>query len=180
MPTPSYELSRLDANTFEHLANSLALRVLGPGHTGFGPGPDGGRDGFFEGTAPYPSATKNWSGTWYIQSKFHAPHLSKDSHKWLLDRIQEEIVSFTATNSPRKWPDNWILVTNIEPSGAPETGSFDRAREIVKQVRPKLAGRFHIWGGRKVLDLLSQYPEIADYYGEFVTPASSSRQSLRQ
>ena len=49
----SYDLSKLDKVSFEHLANSLALRVLGSGHTGFGPGSDGGRDGFFEGEAPY-------------------------------------------------------------------------------------------------------------------------------
>ena len=57
MPMPSYELHKLDSNTFEHLVNMLALRVLGAGHTGFGPGSDGGRDGYFEGEAPYPSTS---------------------------------------------------------------------------------------------------------------------------
>jgi hypothetical protein len=169
MPTPSYELSRLDANTFEHLANALALRVLGPGHTGFGPGADGGRDGFFEGTAPYPSSSDRWSGKWYIQSKFLAPHLSKDPQKWLLDRIREELDLFEEPESDRRWPDNWIIATNIEPSGKPQTGSFDRAFELVKKIRPKLAKHFHIWGGRKILDLLSLHPEIGEYYAEFVT-----------
>jgi hypothetical protein len=169
MPTPSYELSRLDANTFEHLANTLALRVLGPGHTGFGPGSDAGRDGFFEGKAPYPSASAGWAGIWYIQSKFHAPHLSKNPQKWLLDRIHEELESFQKSDSLRKWPDNWIIATNIEPSGVPQTGSFDRARQLVKNSRPDLAKRFHIWGGRKILDLLSLHPEIGEYYSEFLT-----------
>jgi hypothetical protein len=166
MPTPSYELTRLDANTFEHLANSLALRVLGAGHTGFGPGPDG----FFEGTAPYPSVADQWSGVWYIQSKFLAPHLTRDAQKWLLERIAEEIAAFTAPNSPRRWPDNWIIVSNVDQSGAPETGSFDKARQAVESARPQLKGHFHIWGGRKVLDLLASHPEIGEYYGEFATP----------
>jgi hypothetical protein len=170
MPTPSYELTKLDPNTFEHLANTLALKVLGAGHTGFGPGPDGGRDGFFEGTAHYPSLKAGWTGTWYIQSKFLAPHLSKDPQKWLLDRISEELRAFEQPDSPRQWPDNWIIVTNIEPSGAPQTGSFDKARAAVRKARPQLSKRFHIWGGRKVLDLLALHPEIRDYYGEFVTP----------
>jgi hypothetical protein len=50
----SHDLTKLDSNSFEHLVNQLALCVLGAGHTGFGPGADGGRDGFFRrcGTLP--------------------------------------------------------------------------------------------------------------------------------
>ncbi|CDX49836.1 conserved hypothetical protein [Mesorhizobium plurifarium] len=170
MGVASYELTRLDSNTFEHLANMLALKVLGSGHTGFGPGPDAGRDGYFEGTTDYPSTSENWSGTWYIQSKFHAPHLSTDPQKWLLDQINQELKAFSASDTTRRWPDNWIIITNIDPSGSAGTGSFDRAVAAVKKVRPRLAKRFHIWGGRKVLDLLALNKDIADYYAEFVTP----------
>ena len=180
MPVPSFELTKLDANTFEHLTNTLALRVLGAGHTGFGPGADAGRDGFFEGSAPYPSSKHHWSGTWYLQAKFLAPHLTRDPQKWLLERIQEEIALFQHPETKRTWPDNWIIVTNIEPSGAPQTGSFDRARAMVKSARPKLTTRFHIWGGRKVLDLLALYPEVGDYYAEFLTPGQVLSQIYSQ
>jgi hypothetical protein len=180
MPTPSYELTRLDTNTFERLANALALKVLGAGHTGFGPGADGGRDGYFEGTAPYPSATDRWTGIWYIQSKFLAPHLSKDPQKWLLERISEEIKAFAEPESARRWPDNWIIVTNIDPSGTPQTGSFDKARALVRKARPKLATTFHIWGGRKVLDLLASHLDIAEYYGGFITPGQVLYRLLAQ
>lgn len=98
----SYELTQLDSHTFEHLVNQLTLRVLGPGSTGFGPGSDGGRDGYFEGEAPYPSETERWSGCWYIQSKFHKPHLSTDSQKWLLEKIKEEIKEFEKPDSKRQ------------------------------------------------------------------------------
>lgn len=81
----SYDLTHFDSHSFEQLVNLLTLTVLGAGHTGFGPGADGGRDGYFEGTAPYPSSENKWSGVWYIQSKFHKPHLSKDPQKWLLE-----------------------------------------------------------------------------------------------
>jgi hypothetical protein len=109
----SYDLTQLDPNAFEHLVNLLALRVLGLGHTGFSPGSDGGRDGYFEGDAPYPSETDRWSGCWYIQSKFHKPNLSKDPQKWLIDRIKEELKEFQKPDSKRKWPDNWIIATNM-------------------------------------------------------------------
>jgi len=166
----SYDLTQLDSNTFEHLVNLITLRVLGPGSTGFCPGSDGGRDGYFEGEAPYPSETEHWSGCWYIQSKFHKPHLSKDPQKWLLEKIKEEIKEFEEPDSKRQWPDNWIIATNIDPSGVPETGSFDQAKKLVTEACPKLENRFHIWGGRKILDFLALHSEISDYYRHFLTP----------
>jgi len=148
------------------------MRVLGAGLTGFGPGPDGGRDGYFEGKAPYPSNVDHWEGTWYIQSKFHAAHLSTDPQKWLLNQIQLEINSFKSPTSRRFIPDIWIIATNIEPSGVAETGCFDAAREMVAKFSPALAKKFQIWGGRKILDFLSSFPNIADYYGAFLTPGN--------
>lgn len=166
----SHDLTKLDSNSFEHLVNHLALCVLGAGHTGFGPGADGGRDGFFEGVAPYPSETNQWSGVWYIQSKFHKPHLSKDPQKWLLDKIKEEIKAFKDPEKNREWPDNWIIATNIDPSGVPMTGAFDKARAIVSKACPKLKKNFHIWGGSKIIQLLVLHPEVSKYYRHFLTP----------
>jgi len=172
----SYELTKLDTNSFEHMVNLIALRVLGAGHTGFGPGSDGGRDGYFEGEAPYPSVTERWSGRWYIQSKFHKPHLSKDPQKWIVEQIKEELEEFKKQRTRRVWPDNWIVATNIDPSGAPETGAFDQARKIVAEARPGLEKNFHIWGGRKILDFLALHPKIGDHYWQFLTPGSVLRQ----
>src|SRR5688572_32326129 len=101
----------------------LALRVLGAGHTGFGPGPDAGRDGYFEGEAPYPSEVQHWSGIWYVQSKFLSPHLSKDAQKWFVEKVNEELELFDNPESGRKWPDNWIIATNIDLSGKADSGS---------------------------------------------------------
>lgn len=177
----SFELTRLDSATFEHLVNMLALRVLGPGSTGFGPGPDGGRDGWFEGEANYPSSADRWTGVWYIQSKFHAPHLSSNSQKWLLSEIEGELDRFSQPRSDRQWPDNWIIASNIDPTGKPETGSFDAARAKVRARNENLAKRFHIWGGQKIIGLLAAHPDIAQYYAELVTPGhviSSIYQSI--
>src|SRR4051794_2232637 len=97
----SYDLTKLDSASFEHMINILALKVLGAGHTGFGPGSDGGRDGYFEGEAPYPSSVTRWSGRWYIQAKFHAPHLSVDPQKWLLEKIKSEVGEFQKPGTRR-------------------------------------------------------------------------------
>lgn len=169
MATRAFELTRLDSATFEHLVNTLALRVLGMGVTGFAPGPDGGRDGYFEGEADYPSAAERWSGTWHIQSKFHAPGLSSDPQKWLQQRINEELQEFKRPESRRVLPDNWIIATNIDPSAAAKKGTFDRIRSAVAEVSPQLAQRTHIWGGTKIRDLLTLNPDVGRHYGGLLT-----------
>jgi hypothetical protein len=102
----SYDLSKLGSDAFENIVNFLALKTLGLGSTGFGPGADGGRDGYFEGEAPYPSEMERWKGVWYIQSKFHKPHLSKNPQKWLIGQVRQEIGAFDKKESDRIWPDN--------------------------------------------------------------------------
>ncbi|NPC50551.1 hypothetical protein HPC50_26210 [Corallococcus exiguus] len=166
----THELTQLTPSSFEHLVNALALHILGSGHTGFAPGPDGGRDGYFRGEAPYPSQAERWAGRWYIQSKFHAPHLSANPQAWLLNQIKEELSKFSDSRKQRIWPDIWIIATNIDPSGDPRTGSFEKAHELVKKARPGLERQFDIWGGRKILDLLSEHPAISSRYGHFLTP----------
>jgi hypothetical protein len=152
------------------MVNMIAMKVLGDGHTGFGPGADGGRDGYFVGTAPYPSAADQWSGNWYVQCKFMAPSLSGSAQKWLVDRVDEELNEFMRPDSKRSWPDNWIIATNVDPSGKPESGSFDKIIELVLKANRKLGKRTHIWGGQKLLQLLGMHPEIQAYYAEFLTP----------
>lgn len=169
MATRPYELTRLDPDTFEHMANQLAARVLGAGATGFGPGADGGRDGWFEGEAPYPSDVDRWNGTWYIQAKFHSPHLSKNPQQWLQSEITKELKAFEDPNTGRVWPDNWIIVSNVDPSANPKTGTHDRVINLVKRSNSRLSKRTHVWGGEKILSLLAQYPEISDYYAAFTT-----------
>ncbi|MBY5093204.1 hypothetical protein LJU39_09130 [Citrobacter freundii] len=162
-----YDLTQLDSNSFEHLVNFLALKVLGNGVTGFASGADGGKDGFLSGRAPYPTSVDNWEGIWYIQSKFHKPHLTADSQKWLIGQVKKEIEQFKLS-SKRSIPDNWIIATNIEPSGAPRTGCYDQIIEIAHKHFPDM--KVDIWGGRKILDYLTENPSVAIEYGHFLTP----------
>jgi hypothetical protein len=168
--TNSYDLTQLDTNSFESMVNFLAMKVLGKGVSGFAPGADGGRDGYFQGEAPYPSEKTRWSGTWYIQSKFHKPHLSTNPQKWLIGQAREEIKAFLKPNA-RTLPDIWIIATNVEPSGNEHTGAYDKIQELVKKELGKTI-KFDIWGGRKILDFLAADPSIASYYGHFLTPGN--------
>ncbi|HHP0737358.1 TPA: NACHT domain-containing protein, partial [Escherichia coli] len=163
----SYDLTQLDSHSFEHLVNFLALKVLGNGVTGFATGADGGRDGYLKGRAPYPTENDAWEGIWFLQSKFHKPHLSKDPQKWLVNEVKKEIKQFeTGARSHR--PNVWIIASNIEPSGVPETGAFDKIKEMVSKLDPNI--NIDIWGGRRIIDFLVHHPEAAANYGHFLTP----------
>lgn len=162
-----HDLTQLDSYSFEHLVNFIALKVLGNGVTGFSMGADGGRDGYLKGRAPYPSEKECWDGVWYIQSKFHKPNLSSNEQKWLIREVLKEIKSFDR-NEKRKRPDIWIIATNIEATGIPNTGSYDKILALVKRFSPTT--KVDVWGGRKILDFLIEYPQIAKTYGHFLTP----------
>lgn len=163
----TYDLTQLDAQSFEHLVNFLALKVLGNGVTSFSPGADGGKDGYLKGRAPYPTEVDCWEGIWFLQSKFHKPHLSKDSQKWLVNEVRKEIKQFENSNRHLK-PNIWIIATNIDPTGIPQTGSFDTIKAMVRKFDPEI--KVDIWGGRKILDLLAHHNEAAIHYGHFLTP----------
>ncbi|WP_368758804.1 NACHT domain-containing NTPase [Klebsiella oxytoca] len=165
--TTSYDLTQLDSYSFEHMVNFLAMKKLGNGITGFAAGPDGGRDGYLRGKAPYPTTEECWEGMWYIQSKFHKPNLSTNSQKWLIREIVKEIRSYS-DNPQRKLPDIWIIATNIEPSGQPHTGAYDKIISLVRKYASKI--KVDVWGGRKILDFLMEYPMVAQAYGHFLTP----------
>jgi hypothetical protein len=166
----SYDLSQLDSNSFEHLVNFLALKVLGKGVTGFARGADGGRDGYLVGEAPYPTEADRWRGSWCIQSKFHKPHLSKNPQAWLVNEVKKELEAYSKSES-RVVPDIWIIATNIEPSGNIKTGSYDTVKEMVEEYFG-VGYKVDIWGGRKILDFLAQDPTAASYYGHFLTPGN--------
>ena len=65
-----YAFELLNEEEFERLTLAICKKVLGSGVHGFTKGPDGGRDGSFEGTAEsYPSSASPWNGKMIIQAK---------------------------------------------------------------------------------------------------------------
>lgn len=65
-----YHLHELIGDDFENLVIHLCREVLGTGTVNFSTGPDGGRDGRFEGMAnSYPSQVSPWKGKFIIQAK---------------------------------------------------------------------------------------------------------------
>lgn len=88
---PFHDLSEAE---FETLVVAICRELLGVSTTGFAPGPDGGKDGIFEGTANrFPSDIDPAKGKFVIQAKHAQSPIAScsdsDFKKTLLDKELE-------------------------------------------------------------------------------------------
>jgi len=172
---PYYDLNQLGSEEFEHLCQSLIKKVIGLGTITFGDGPDGGREATFEGRAPYPSPTEQWSGAWIFQAKFH------NVHRIGPERARAEVVSDLAAelekvtrNRPHRF-NNYILVTNVPLSSSLKTGTHDKITEtVIPKYRDKIRN-IHVWGADEVFRFLDLFPMVREAYLQLMTPGDLIR-----
>jgi hypothetical protein len=173
---PSYNLNGLGATEFERLAQALLKVVIGAGTITFGPGPDGGREATFNGRAPYPSKSEQWSGSWIFQAKFHdIERIGVDkARRTVLDDLDKELDKIV-----NKYKcDNYILLTNVPLTAAPKTGTIDKAEnEIVSKYRPRVQN-VHLWGVDELDRLLEVHTEVRTTFLQFITPGDVLAQLL--
>jgi len=108
-----YHLYELSTQEFEALVIHICQKVLGTGTVNFSEGPDGGRDGKFEGTAnEYPSVASPWKGKFIIQAKktnnSNASCSDADFKTTVLDKEIPKIEKLKKTGEV----DNYLIFTN--------------------------------------------------------------------
>lgn len=130
-PMPEYDLSRLNASSFERLVRALAFAELGPGGTVFSAGPDGARDFIYEG-AIRGFESKGWDGYLVIQAKFREKlEGAPGDITWLESQITGELKKFTDEKRGLRRPDYYILATNVPLSGADSgRGALQKKRRL--------------------------------------------------
>ena len=119
-----YRLELLSEDNFEALVNALCGTILGTGVISFSKGPDGGKDGCFEGTANnFPSSTSPWSGRFVIQAKHSTSPVATCSensfHGNQTSLINAEIKKIKDLYDANEI-DNYMLFTNRKLSGGTE------------------------------------------------------------
>src|SRR5580700_8955180 len=110
---PNYDLDRVGDEEFEHLVQALLKKVIGPGTTTFGAGPDGGREATFSGEAPYPSKQQPWKGQWIFQAKYHnVQRIGADkARNAVVGDLRSELEKIVVKY--KRKCDNYILATNV-------------------------------------------------------------------
>jgi hypothetical protein len=167
---PRYELNRLGAAEFENLVQALIKEIIGDGTITFGAGPDGAREATYEGSAPYPSSTDQWSGTWIFQAKFHDTELqgTDKCRKALIKDVEGELEKII--NKYNFSPDNYIVATNVPLSPAHESGTLDTIhRTVFSKYRDNIK-RLAIWGADDINRFLEKYPNVRTSYLHLIVP----------
>ena len=166
-----YDLSRLNSRSFEHLVQSLAAKLIGPGIVVFGDGPDGGREATFDGKVPYSTDGNPWGGYGVFQAKFLTRSRgSKEDGDWAVAQLDRELAKYSEPKSELTIPDYFIFATNAVLTAVKDTGSKDKVLARLEDFRKKhsLQG-YDVWDYDKIRVLLDNNDDVRRGYAAFVT-----------
>jgi hypothetical protein len=159
-------------NSFEQFIRALALKVLGPGVTLFGNGPDGGREATFQGTLNFPFPPSDiWDGYGVIQAKFkETVEDTKKQQAWALNQLQSELNLWRTSAKRNPKPDYFIFCTNVHLTSTAKGGraACEKALEVYKHTS-ELKG-YAIWDANQLRGYVDGYAEIRHRFSCFLTP----------
>jgi hypothetical protein len=155
-----FPIHHLHDTEFEDLVTLICRQILGPGVTSFAPGPDGGKDAKFEGTAvAFPSQSAPASGKFIIQAKHTSnPVASCSDYDFEMTLLNKEIPKIK-----KQFVDghltHYLLFTNRRKTG----GAEDRIPDRIKTE----TGVQHVWlrGLEDIERDLIHYPTIVKQSG---------------
>ena len=108
-----YRLYELSSSEFEDLVIHICHRILGMGTLNFSEGPDGGRDGKFEGVAnSFPSNASPWNGKFIVQAKRNANSVASCSSADFKTKIIDKEIPKLKKLKQNNELDNYILFTS--------------------------------------------------------------------
>ena len=160
----TYDLYHISEDDFERLVVDICDNLLGVGIHPFAKGPDGGKDGYFEGVAQsYPSTLAPWSGKFIIQAK-HTSILnaSCSDNDFLTNKssvLNNEISRLVQMRNEKGQDfDNYLVFTNRKLTGNAHT-------EIRKLLRQGLGiQNADIIGLEGLIRYIEKQPELAKRY----------------
>ena len=160
-----YDFDQLSEDEFEALVIDLCNDLLGIGVQSFTKGPDGGKDGFFIGTAQsYPSLADPWKGIFIIQAK-HTTNLGAScadndffsNKKSILNEEIKRLIERRDNNGQSF--DCYLVFTNRKLPGAAHT-------EIKNYLQTKLEiQNADIHGTDYLTRMVGAKPELVKKYG---------------
>ena len=155
-----FPLHDLSDTEFENLVVLICRELMGIGITSFAPGPDGGKDAKFEGTATaFPSTAATASGKFIVQAKHTAsPVASCSDYEFETSLIDKEIPKIRRQFDEGRLT-HYLLFTNRRKAG----GAEDRIPDRIKAE----TGVQHVWlrGLEDIERELLSHPHIAKAAG---------------
>ncbi|MEH0934009.1 NACHT domain-containing protein [Micromonospora psammae] len=169
-----YDLTRLGDKQFEHLAQALLVKHLGPQVQVFGAGPDGGREASWDGPVVDARLPGGWDGYGVAQAKYmHKPGNAGQNYTWLRQQILHEFVEWTKPETRRgRLPQYYLIITNVTLSAVPGSG-IDAIVNTIKEAAVSHGLHFKdvaIWHYDKIRTLLDDAQDIHKTYAAWTTP----------
>jgi len=165
-----YKLAGLSHREFEHLIQSLSLKLISTGVTIFGDGPDGGREATCQGATGY-KRKHEWNGYLVVQAKFQQKptYDSKADGDWAIEHLRDELQQYTVENSRRRKPEYYLFATNANLTSVQDLGSKDKAFAVLEEHAQVLGLKdFDIWDYDKICRFLDGDEDIRKRYMHFI------------
>ncbi|MBX3658114.1 MAG: hypothetical protein KF740_06740 [Ramlibacter sp.] len=162
--------SGFSPESFEQLIRALALKIIGPGLTAFGDGPDGGREATFSGEIPYPyPPVTTWNGYGVIQAKFKTKTegTAKDQ-AWAEGQLRKELELWATVSKRVPKPDYFIFCTNVSLSSASDGGK-DALSSLLENPKYGLKGHA-LWDANQLAPYISADSDVRKNFCHFFTP----------
>lgn len=169
---PDYDFTGLSPRSFEHLIQSIALKVVSPKTIIFGDGTDGGREATFDGKTNYPSADESWDGYIVFQAKFRQrpENDGKKDGAWAIGQLKKELEDFANLDKKRRKPDYYIFATNVVLTPVKDTGSKDIAYGTFQDFKDTVPLKgYDIWDYDKIARFIDDNADIRQAYAAWIT-----------
>ncbi|MDP2001647.1 MAG: ABC-three component system protein [Desulfurivibrionaceae bacterium] len=123
-------IHQLNDTEFEDLVTLICRQILGSGVTSFAPGPDGGKDAKFEGTAiAFPSTTAPVAGKFIIQAKHTSnPVASCSDYDFETKSVEKEEIPKIKRQFDEGRLTHYLIFTNRRKTGGAEDRIPDRIK----------------------------------------------------
>ena len=154
-----YDLIHISEDDFEKLVVDICSNLLGIGIHSFAKGPDGGKDGYFEGMAiSYPSPANPWSGKFIIQAKHtteqNASCSDGDFFTNKTSILNSEIDRLVDLRNKGQAFDNYLVFTNRKLAGQAHS-------KIQQHLRDNLGiTNADVIGTEDIIRFLEKQPEL--------------------
>lgn len=158
-------------DSFEQFIRALSLKILGPGVTVFGNGPDGGREASFSGRVNYPFPPGDaWQGYGVIQAKFkEKPESTKIEQAWAVKQLEKELELWTTSKTRSPKPEYYIYCTNVALTSAANGGRANIERVFSQYKQPLGLAGFAIWDANQLITFADSDAEIRKRFKAFFT-----------
>ena len=170
----TYPIHNLADNEFEIMVVMICQKILGIGAVNFSAGPDGGRDGRFEGRAEsFPSTQDPWAGKFIIQAKHSSNPVDSCTSPVFKKQLKDEYPKVKRLIANGEL-EHYLIFTNRKLSGETENKLINEIKEHTAYVDDKATktANVHIFGVELINLYLKQNKSIVKDCGlsKFATP----------